>query len=567
MKRIKVLMFSIICLLVLPMTVSAASAKISVSAPTSVVVGNTITVTVTLSGSKIGAWEMDLNYNSDYLRLTSTNSEGGGTSMQGFATTASGTSKKTYTFKFKALKSGSTKISVPSYYVVNMDEEEFSISSTSDTVRIMTQAELEATYSSDSYLKSLKVGSYNLMPEFKKDVYEYNVEVENDVTTIKIDGTVNDSKSDISGEGEFNLEEGANKFEIVVTAQKGNQSTYVVNVYRKELDPISVYIESEDKTYTMVRKEINLPEYQTYSLTTLEYEGYEVPSLVSDITGYELVGLKDDEGNIYMYIIENNKVLNRYIEVTDLVMNLYPLPLEENKELDIYEKYTEVINDKEIEGYKLNKGSNNFIFYAHNILTGDYNYYVYDLENETLSVYNSELKEYYEELVEKYKYVVLGALGVIILLLFILIIRRPKKIIINAPTKEERKELEKLIEEHIEEEIQEEIEKTKEIKVVEEEKKEEKKTDDTTTKKKKKNAPKVEEKKEEELVKTQKIDLDKLDEIKVDEVKEIDKTEQLVQVKEIETMSKKEQKKLLQQQKKLLKEEKKRQKARREFDF
>lgn len=566
MKRIKMLLFSVMCLLVLPFSVEAASAKISVSAPSSVVVGNTITVTVTLSSSsKIGSWEMDLNYNSDYLKMTSAGGEGGGTSM---VNSSSGTTKKTYTFKFKALKSGSTKISVPSYAVYAFtDFEEMSVTTVSDTVRIMTQAELEATYSSDSYLKNLSVGNYELNPSFKKDVYEYNVEVENDVTSIKINGTVNDSKSDISGEGEFNLEEGANKFEIVVTAQKGNQSTYVVNVYKKELDPISVYVESEDKTYTMVRKEVNLPEYQTYSLSTLEYEGYQVPSLVSDITGYELIGLKDDDGNIFMYIIENNVVLNRYIEITDLMMNLYPLPLEENEELGVYEKYTEIINDKEVEGYKLNKGSNNFIFYAHNILTGDYNYYVYDLENETLSVYNNELKEYYEELIEKYKYVILGALGVIILLLFILIIRRPKKIIINAPTKEEKKELEKLIEEHIEEEIQEEIEKTKEIKVVEENEEKEEKKETTNNRKKKKNTPKVEEKKEEELVKTQKIDLDKIDEINVDEVKEIDKTEQLVEIKEIETMSKKDQKKLLQQQKKLLKEEKKREKARREFDF
>ena len=290
MKRIKMLLFSVMCLLVLPFSVNAASAKISVNAPSSVVVGNTITVTVTLSSSsKIGSWEMDLNYNSDYLKMTSAGGEGGGTSM---VNSSSGVKSKTYTYKFKALKSGSTKISVPSYDVYAFEDfSEMSVTSNSDTVRIMTQAELEATYSSDAYLKSLKVGDYTLNPSFKKDVYEYSVEVENDVTSVKISGTRNDSKSDVAGEGEYNLEEGNNKFEIVVTAQKGNQSTYVINVYRKELDPISVYVSSEDKHYTVVRKENNVPEYQTYSLFEMEYEGYLIPALKSDITGYELIEL------------------------------------------------------------------------------------------------------------------------------------------------------------------------------------------------------------------------------------------------------------------------------------
>ena len=378
MKRIKMLLFGLLCLLIMPFSVNAASAKVSVSAPSSVVVGNTITVTVTLSGSKIGAWEMDLNYNDDYLRLTSTTSEGGGTSMQGFSTKESGVSKKTYTFKFKALKSGTTKISVPSYYVLNMDEEELSVTSSSDSVKIMTQSELEATYSTDAYLKSLSVGSYDLNPTFKKDVYEYNVEVENDVTSVKISASVNDSKSEMEGTGEYQLEEGSNSFEIVVTAQRGNQSTYKIIVNRKELDPINVYVEDEDKNYTMVRKEENLPELQTYSLVTLNYEDYEVPALKSDITGYELVGLKDDSGNVFMYLIENGVVKPKYIEVNNVMMSLYPQEFIMADVFKDYEKHTEVINDREISGYKFNKDSNNFIFYAHNILTGDYNYYVYD---------------------------------------------------------------------------------------------------------------------------------------------------------------------------------------------
>ena len=136
MKRIKMLLLSVICLMMVPFTVDAASAKISVSAPSSVVVGNTITVTVSLSSSTaIGSWEMDLNYNSAYLKMTQAGGEGGGTSM---VNSSSGIKKKTYTFKFKALKSGNVKISVPSYIVYAYEDfDEMDVTSSSDVVKIM----------------------------------------------------------------------------------------------------------------------------------------------------------------------------------------------------------------------------------------------------------------------------------------------------------------------------------------------------------------------------------------------------------------------------------------------
>ena len=61
MKRIKLILFSLVCLLSLPIMVNAASGKITVSSTSTVVVGNNVTVTVTLSSAtSIGSWEMSL---------------------------------------------------------------------------------------------------------------------------------------------------------------------------------------------------------------------------------------------------------------------------------------------------------------------------------------------------------------------------------------------------------------------------------------------------------------------------------------------------------------------------
>ena len=56
MKKIKLLIVALLSLIILPSIVSAATGKITVSGTTTSVVGNKVTVTVTLSsGTKIGS--------------------------------------------------------------------------------------------------------------------------------------------------------------------------------------------------------------------------------------------------------------------------------------------------------------------------------------------------------------------------------------------------------------------------------------------------------------------------------------------------------------------------------
>ena len=113
MKKVKIFIITLLCLIFFPITANATSGSIRITGTSSAVVGNTVTITVTLSSSTpIGSWDMDLNYDRSYLQLISANSEAGGVSM---VNSSSGTTSKSYTFKFKALKSGSTKLSMSSY--------------------------------------------------------------------------------------------------------------------------------------------------------------------------------------------------------------------------------------------------------------------------------------------------------------------------------------------------------------------------------------------------------------------------------------------------------------------
>ena len=108
MKIVKKLILGLFTLLLCPIFVNAASGTVKVSGSTTAVVGNQVKVTVTLASSTpIGSWKLNLNYDKAYLSLVDSSAEAGGTIM---ANSSSGTKSKSYTFTFKALKSGTTKV-------------------------------------------------------------------------------------------------------------------------------------------------------------------------------------------------------------------------------------------------------------------------------------------------------------------------------------------------------------------------------------------------------------------------------------------------------------------------
>ena len=217
MKKIKNLIISIlVSFIILPITVNAASASINVNTSGTAVVGNTITATVTVSsGTPMGSWQFLVNYDNSRLKLIS-----GQTSVADYTSSASGVKSKSYTLKFQALKNGNASINIGSYLVYAIDESAMSVSTGNRSVKIMTQAELEATYSKDNNLKSLAIDGYSLTPEFNKDTLEYSVTVPSTVEKININAVKNDNRATVEGAGEKEVVEGSNPFEIVVTAQK-----------------------------------------------------------------------------------------------------------------------------------------------------------------------------------------------------------------------------------------------------------------------------------------------------------------------------------------------------------
>ena len=398
--------------------VEAASGTIKISSSSTVVVGNTVTVTVTLSSSSaLGAWEFDINYDSSYLRLTSSTAENNGTY---FVNYGNGSMKsKTYTLQFRALKSGTTNITVGSYDVYDWNESSMSISRSNKKLTLMTQQELEASYSKDNNLKGISVvvgeETYDLEPEFDRDTLEYTVTVPTGTTMVNVSAIKNDSTASVSGDGEIEVSEGLNTIPIVVTAQNGDEKTYNLIINVEDQNPINVKI--DDKNYTVVKSDTLLTAPTTFTQSSIQIEEFDIPAFVNEDIGYTLVGLKDENGNIRLYRY-NNGEYSLYNEFSSKSYILVPVSF--SKELD-YIKTTVEINGSVVDAYKYSEDTNLVIINAIDLETGDENLYLYDPSNGSAVVFDDTFVESTKDTIRNYTYVIFAFAGALFLMLILIL--------------------------------------------------------------------------------------------------------------------------------------------------
>lgn len=445
--------------LLFPLTLKAASASISVSGTSSAVVGSTVTVNVTLSSSTpIGAWEFLINYDSSALKLIS-----GKTKVADYAQSSGGVSSKSYTLKFTALKSGNTKVSVGSYLAwAYSDNSPMSISAGSKSIKIMTQAELEATYSKNNNLSSIKVNGYEITPSFDKKTTEYKVELPSNVESIEVSATAEDRAASVSGIGTIQVAEGENKIEIICTAENGSTQKYTLIANVVDNNPIEVTVDNQK--YTVVKRASSLTKPDTFTEKTVKINDIDIPAFYNEITKYTLVGLKDSNSNISLFVYdESNKNYKPYKEVKFPSITFFP-----EKAENIIEGYIETkikINDIEVIAYKKEDIKDFYLIYGTNIETGVSNWYQYDVQTNLISRYNSDIVEYYEERLHTFTIIicVLSIESLILLLVIIILAKRKKKKLKNISneiklSKPEEKKKDKRIKKEVNNEKSEEIE-------------------------------------------------------------------------------------------------------------
>ena len=222
----------------------------------------------------------------------------------------------TVTIKISAINSGSATITVTPTTVADDNGNDLSLASKTLTL-IVTEPTKNPIIkkSSDATLKSLEIENVKLDKEFKSNETNYKAEAEAGTEKIKIKASATDNKANVSGIGEISVTSGTNKLEIIVAAEDGTTKVYTITLTVKDYDPIIVKI--NNKEYNVIRKKDDLPEVELFDDKKITIDENEIDGYYNDKLKIYLVGLKDDKGNVGLYIYEpEDKTYKEYKWIT-----------------------------------------------------------------------------------------------------------------------------------------------------------------------------------------------------------------------------------------------------------
>lgn len=421
MKKYKIGIILIIMFLSTTKVYAAGSA--SISASNTVVNGNNITAIVTLKD--MAAWNINIT--------GSGATNGCSTKEVGDSGNGQNTTKKFY-LTCKANKLGTITFNL-SGDITSSDGVNKAVSG-SKKVTVVKPREK----STNNNLKSLSVEGYSLSPEFNKDTLEYTVELEASVEKIMVNAEKADSYASLSGGGEITVSEGDNRIEIKVTSETGNEKTYVINAVVKDSNPITTTI--DNKELTVVKKASSLTKPDLFEETKIQINDMEVPAFYNETTKTTLVGLRDENGKIELYIYDQEK--NSYQKYLTLVDTEFHLIQKEAKGIpEGYQKVTKKIDDIEYTAYQKDK-SDFLLLYGIVLENGNEGWYSYDTKEKTLQRYNKDIVESitkeYQEIQDTDHKVIIGLAvlsSFLAITTMILALRKPR---VKKVTSNEKKE-------------------------------------------------------------------------------------------------------------------------------
>lgn len=447
--------FAILIMIILVPQIAFGAGSASISAPASVESGSNVTIKVTLSnvaawnikikasGATDGATKSYADATEDAENTTKTfsvtcNSKGAGTitvTVTGDITSADGANKdisltKEITVKEKQVNnSTNNKPSQPTNPSTSGTTSKPNTpssggqTSSGQTTGGQTQngqtTNEKVEKEAEARLAELSVLGYEISPAFNKDTQEYFVEVPLTQENVTIDAKTLGSKAQIQGTGNYEVKEGNNVFEIVVTAENGETKTYKLNVAVVDKNPIIATI--NQKQYTVVKQAKLLKKLNLYEETTIKINDIEVPAFKNETNKLIIVGIKD-ENNQILYATYNDGKYDIYTEVTSKNLLLY---ITEGK-LEGYKKTSVTINEKQYSAYEINDRF--VVVYAMNVNNGEYGYYKYDKKDETFQYYEIDKAEQKEINVFAVISVILGILLVISIIAQIVINKKKLKI-------------------------------------------------------------------------------------------------------------------------------------------
>ena len=410
------------CLLVPDIEAKADNLYIALS-DTTVKIGDTITVSVTVPAGVSAT--VNLTYPTDLLTYSSasdTASANAGTVSMTIGSYGSSNKRTVETVTFQAKSSGKATFSASAPIAGNQEGDRVSVTGASASVNVKNETGDDAengdnaNKSSDNSLSSLTLSAGKLSPAFQYNITSYTAEVENDVTSVVVSAKANNEKATVeSVKGGEKLAVGSNKIRIVVKAENGVTTTYVVNVTRKaagddDKQKDSEKDEQQDGDLSQQYYEINgqklypaisIPEDvvpQDFEQGTMKLWDKDYPYLYNDKIGSQicllyLVDENKENGALYMVMDSAPYEAYPYVSFSSEFGYIVVVPDADETTLPSgYKAGTLDIEGKgSIGAYYYGKDKDVCLVYAVNN-EGNYGWYLYDVNERTYMRYlgNSE---------------------------------------------------------------------------------------------------------------------------------------------------------------------------------
>ena len=378
MKKNLIRIFIFVLVMFCPMYVNALGISAS---STTITNGGSVRVTVNASGL------------TGKFSVTSSNSGvlSGGTGSEWFENES-----KSFTFNSKGI--GSATITVSALDVSDSNGNTWS-GSKSITIKVVKPREK----STNNNLKSLSIEGQEISPAFNKNTLEYTATVGDEIEKIKINAVMEDGYGHTEGAGEKELAEGINKFEIKAVSETGSVKTYTLTVTVKDNNQINKTIDG--KTYSLVKRASSLVlpdglDKEKFVAGKVTIDEVEIPAYVSEELGLTFIGLKDDNGAIYLFKVVDGKIDKKYELLTSSILNIEFVDAKNIPEN--YSKTSIKIGEKEYTVYQ-NGNKDYSLIYGKNIETSDEGWYLYNKKDNTIQKYNSDNDKEISKLNKKIK--------------------------------------------------------------------------------------------------------------------------------------------------------------------
>ena len=171
--------------------------------------------------------------------------------------------------------------------------------------------------SNNNNLKEISIEGYELT---KVDNNNYTLSVSNDVTSINVNATAEDTKATITGTGKHDINVGDNNIEIIIKSESGSENKINIKVTRKD----GYYLEDLSDILSKDINDININIKADSKLSSQDLSKIKESKRKVKLNYYD-----DNKKLLYSWIIDGNKI-NDF----DSLLTTVSYELENNK--DIY---------------------------------------------------------------------------------------------------------------------------------------------------------------------------------------------------------------------------------------